>query len=141
MNAGIVVQHPRISDLVFHLISPDGTRVLLMENRGGQSTNGAGAIVVTTNLVNVSPNGNGAPSTNIINVGVTTGTLFPITYNFYTVPDEMTIYYGTNADPTYLILDTGFTNNPPLGGGGAQNTQPETLMVNFAPSMDSSRRI
>ena len=44
VNVGIVVQHPRISDLVFHLISPDGTRVLLMENRGGADTNGAGAI-------------------------------------------------------------------------------------------------
>lgn len=42
INVGIAVQHPRISDLVFHLISPDGTRVLLMENRGGTSTNGAG---------------------------------------------------------------------------------------------------
>jgi subtilisin-like proprotein convertase family protein len=48
---GIRVDHPRISDLVFHLISPDGTRYLLMENRGGTSTNGAGGTIITTNRV------------------------------------------------------------------------------------------
>ncbi len=51
VNVGIAVQTPRISDLVFHLISPDGTRVLLMENRGGADTNGAGVTVLATNIV------------------------------------------------------------------------------------------
>jgi subtilisin-like proprotein convertase family protein len=51
LNVGIVVQHPRISDLVFHLISPDGTRVLLMENRGGDTPDGAGISVVETNVI------------------------------------------------------------------------------------------
>jgi subtilisin-like proprotein convertase family protein len=45
-NVGLRVDHPRISDLVFHLISPDGTRYLLMENRGGTSAN-CGATVTT----------------------------------------------------------------------------------------------
>ncbi|MGH7992319.1 MAG: LamG-like jellyroll fold domain-containing protein, partial [Limisphaerales bacterium] len=50
LDVAIAVQHPRISDLVFHLISPDGTRVLLMENRGATDPNGAGGITsVTTN--------------------------------------------------------------------------------------------
>ena len=50
MDVAIAVQHPRISDLVFHLISPDGTRELLMENRGGTDPNGAGGVAtVTTN--------------------------------------------------------------------------------------------
>ncbi len=50
LDVAISVQHPRISDLVFHLISPDGTRVLLMENRGGTDPNGAGGVAgVTTN--------------------------------------------------------------------------------------------
>jgi subtilisin-like proprotein convertase family protein len=56
MDVGIVVQDPRISDLVFHLISPDGTRVLLMENRGGTSTSGAGGAAVTTNITFTSQN-------------------------------------------------------------------------------------
>src|SRR5665213_2445042 len=53
LNIGLRVDHPRISDLVFHLIAPDGTRYLLMENRGGTTTNGAGATIgmtiITTN--------------------------------------------------------------------------------------------
>jgi subtilisin-like proprotein convertase family protein len=52
MDVAISVQHPRISDLVFHLISPDGTRDLLMENRGGTDPNGAGGVsTVVTNVV------------------------------------------------------------------------------------------
>ncbi|MBX3748095.1 MAG: S8 family serine peptidase [Verrucomicrobiae bacterium] len=35
VKAGIRVDHPRVSDLVFHLVSPQGTRLLLSENRGG----------------------------------------------------------------------------------------------------------
>ncbi len=35
VNVGVAIQHPRISDLVLTLISPSGTRTLLMENRGG----------------------------------------------------------------------------------------------------------
>ena len=133
-NVGLRVDHPRISDLVFTLISPDGTRHLLMENRGGTSTNGCGATVITTNIYNVSPSGNGQPTTNVINTGVTSGSI-PITYNFYTVPDEMTVYYGTTVSTNTLLLDTGFIRNPPIGtGGGAQNTQPETLIVTFPPT-------
>jgi subtilisin-like proprotein convertase family protein/N-acetylneuraminic acid mutarotase len=51
VDVGLLVQHPRISDLVFHLISPDGTRVLLMENRGGTDTHGAGTMTIITNTV------------------------------------------------------------------------------------------
>jgi subtilisin-like proprotein convertase family protein len=42
VDVGLNVEHPRVSDLVFHLISPDGTRILLVENRGGTTTNGMG---------------------------------------------------------------------------------------------------
>jgi len=137
VNVGIRVDHPRISDLVFHLISPDGTRILLMENRGGDTTNGAGATVVVTNIVNVSAGGNGLANTNYINTGALQGT-FPITYNFFTAPDQMTVYYGTNSanfntNSPYCITNTGFINNPPLGPG-SQNTQPETINVSFPPS-------
>jgi subtilisin-like proprotein convertase family protein len=56
INVGLRVDHERISDLVFTLISPDGTRYLLMENRGGQSTNGAGGSIVVTNIIPVTTN-------------------------------------------------------------------------------------
>ncbi|HEV2320610.1 MAG TPA: LamG-like jellyroll fold domain-containing protein, partial [Verrucomicrobiae bacterium] len=51
LDVALAVQHPRISDLVFHLISPDGTRVLLMENRGGTDPNGAGGVATVTNTI------------------------------------------------------------------------------------------
>ncbi|MFN0067578.1 MAG: hypothetical protein ACKVYV_08070, partial [Limisphaerales bacterium] len=38
VRVGLRVDHPRVSDLVFHLASPQGIRLLLAENRGG--TNG-----------------------------------------------------------------------------------------------------
>jgi subtilisin-like proprotein convertase family protein/N-acetylneuraminic acid mutarotase len=50
VDVGLRVEHPRISDLVFHLISPDGTRVLLVENRGGTDTNGMGETLAGSNI-------------------------------------------------------------------------------------------
>ena len=134
LNVGIIAQHPRISDLVFSLIAPDGSRYLLMQNRGGTDTNGCGAVVLYTNIAPpvVTPNGSYQANTNSFDVGETSGTL-NITYNFYTEPDEMTVYYGTTIVPANLLLDTGMTNNPPLGGGGAQNTAPVTVSVTFPP--------
>ncbi len=57
MEVGLRVDHPRVSDLVFHLISPGGTRVLLVENRGGTTTQGMGATTTITNIVPVSSSG------------------------------------------------------------------------------------
>ena len=133
VNVGIRVVHPRISDLDFHLISPSGTRVDLMQNRGGADTNGAGATIITTNNVNVTANGNAQPETNYLNVGEISGTL-AITYNFYTAPDEMTIYYGYGTDPANLIYDTGLTNNPGGTVGDPTNTIPASFTLSFAPT-------
>ena len=132
ISVGLRVDHPRISDLVFHLISPDGTRYLLMENRGGQDTNGCGADLITTNVFNASANGNGLPTTNVYNIGKSYGTI-PITYNFYTVPDEMTVYYGQTPSTTNQVLDFTTGNPPIVGGVGAQSTQPEITNVYFPP--------
>ena len=129
-NVGLRVDHPRISDLAFTLVSPAGARYALMENRGAYSADGCGTTIVTTNFVNVTPSGNGAPDTNFINVGVIQGTL-PIGYDFYSVADEMTVYYGTNVTPANLILDTGFTNNP---GTGPNNIIYRNITVPFGPT-------
>ena len=133
-SVGLRVDHPRISDLVFTLIDPSGNRYLLMENRGSTSAN-CGATVITTNIVNVTANGNWQPNTNVVNVGFSSG-IFPITYNFYTAPDEMWVYYGTNVTPSLLIYDTGYTHNPPnpVGPPSAQNTLPITFTVVFPPA-------
>jgi subtilisin-like proprotein convertase family protein len=42
LNVGLLINDPQVSDLAITLISPNGTRVLLFENRGGLSTNGLG---------------------------------------------------------------------------------------------------
>jgi subtilisin-like proprotein convertase family protein len=131
VNVGMVVKAPRISDYTFTLVSPTGQRVLLMENRGGYDTNGAGSEFIYTNVINSTATGGAAADTNYLAVPIT-GITVPITYNFYTVPDEMTVYDGTNISPGNLIFDTGFTNNPPIGPG-SENTQPETIYVTVQP--------
>jgi len=120
VSVGLVVNSPRISDLTFTLVSPTGQRVLLMENRGGTDTNGAGMMFVYTNILNTTASGHAAPNTNYLGVSIL-GETVPITYDFYHVVDEMTVYGG--SDPTtfytnspYFIYDTGFTNNGPAGG-------------------------
>jgi subtilisin-like proprotein convertase family protein len=141
VSVGMVVNSPRISDYTFTLVSPTGQRVLLMENRGGTDTNGAGMEFIYTNVINSTATGDGRPDTNYLAVP-STGITVPITYNFYTVPDEMTVYGGTNSatfntnSPDFLY-DTGFTNNAPAGGGGgAGNTTPTTINVNVPPGYD-----
>src|SRR5205085_4234479 len=49
LDVGVLIQHPRISDLTLTLIAPDGTRVLLFDDRGALSTNGLGTFSITTN--------------------------------------------------------------------------------------------
>ncbi len=52
VEVALAVEHPRVSDLAFTLVSPQGTRVLLFENRGGGTTNGLyGGSVFVTNTV------------------------------------------------------------------------------------------
>jgi subtilisin-like proprotein convertase family protein len=64
LDVAISVQHPRISDLVFHLIGPDGTRELLMENRGGTNSNGAGGVATVVTNVALTNTFEGQPATN-----------------------------------------------------------------------------
>jgi alpha-tubulin suppressor-like RCC1 family protein/subtilisin-like proprotein convertase family protein len=107
VNVGFVVQYPRISDLAFTLISPSGQRVLLMENRGGPSaTNAGGVFFITNSFAPVNASGSFEPNTNYVNVGANEGSV-TISYNMFTIPDEMTVYYGTNSST--------FTT-PALGG-------------------------
>ncbi|MCI0536848.1 MAG: S8 family serine peptidase [Verrucomicrobiales bacterium] len=43
LEVGVRIIHPRPSDLVLHLVSPQGTRLLLAENRGGNTDQGYGS--------------------------------------------------------------------------------------------------
>ena len=101
---GLRVDHPRISDLVFHLISPDGTRYLMMENRGGTSTNGCGATAVSANVIPISHNGGAEAVTNTFDTGTNSGSI-TINYNMYTLPDRMVVYDGST-----LLWDSGYVS-------------------------------
>lgn len=43
VEVSVRIDHPRSADLVLHLISPQGTRLLLAENRGGSDSRGYGS--------------------------------------------------------------------------------------------------
>jgi len=104
VQVGLRTEHARASDLVFHLISPQGTRVLLAENRGGASPDGYGATLVKTNLASRSSRGGQEEDRQVIDTGVRQGTL-RVDYQFYVQPDRMKVYYD-NA----VIYNTGLTN-------------------------------
>ncbi len=101
VEVGLRIAHPRVSDLAVTLISPRGTRVLLAQNRGGNSTAGFGTSTSVTNVIPVSTNGGPSAVTNIIDTGATAGSL-TIDYDFFDVPDQMTVYYQGA-----LLLNTG----------------------------------
>ncbi len=93
-EVGLEIDHPRVSDLAVTLISPSGTRVLLVENRGGNTDAGFGAALTTTNLFSgVTNSGGYAANTNILSPVPTSGTLL-IDYNFFTIPDTLDVFYG-----------------------------------------------
>ena len=120
LNVGIEVQDPRISDLVFHLISPNGTRVLLMENRGGADTNGAGVTMFVTNVVTTT---NAISGTNSFEgtaageytAGQAVGSWTVGTNQVSLVTDPVNAYAGGN---NYLALANGSisTNLPTVPG-------------------------
>lgn len=53
LDVGLRVNHPRLSDLSFRLISPTGTEVLLHENRGGTVATQLGSESLSTNFHHV----------------------------------------------------------------------------------------
>ncbi len=133
VDVGLRVDHPRISDLVFHLISPDGTRVLLVENRGGTSTNGCGSSYNATNTTASAAGGPGS-YTNTFNTGYTSGTL-AIDYTFYNVQNEMEVYYeGAPIGDTGLVIGSGVLS---VSYGPGTSTQVE-IVINPANNLDPS---
>ncbi|HSV28946.1 MAG TPA: proprotein convertase P-domain-containing protein, partial [Candidatus Omnitrophota bacterium] len=50
VEAAVRLNHPRVSDLAIQLVSPNGERVLLFENRGGLEHAGLGADLANTNF-------------------------------------------------------------------------------------------
>src|SRR5205823_781471 len=53
LDVGLLINHPRVSDLAITLISPSGTRITLFENRGGYTSSGLGTFNLATNSLGV----------------------------------------------------------------------------------------
>ena len=110
LDVGVRIDHPRVSDLVLTLVSPSGTRVLLDENRGGATPGGLGLNVILTNTFVTNSSYGPAASTNIIHTPSTSGNL-TISYNFWSEPDTLRVYCGTNLIPASRIFDSGEVTN------------------------------
>jgi len=100
LQVGLRVDHSRASDVVFHLISPQGSRVLLSENRGGTSLEGYGYTLFETNVTERSSTGGADEDRQVIETGANRGIL-TVSYDFLVVPDRMRVYYEGE-----LIYDT-----------------------------------
>ncbi|HOX57497.1 MAG TPA: S8 family serine peptidase [Candidatus Paceibacterota bacterium] len=119
-EVGVRIDHPRISDLTLTLVSPDGTRVLLDQNRGGASPEGMGLNVALTNTVSTNSSYGPEASTNIIYTPSTAGTV-AIGYRFFNEEDTISVYYGTNLTPANRIFES-----PPVINDG-------TFEIAFGP--------
>jgi hypothetical protein len=125
MEVGLRVDHPRVSDLVFHLISPHGTRVLLVENRGGTTTQGMGSSTTITNIIPVTSSGGPGTSTTVINVGMSSGTL-TIYYDFYDIPDQMVVKDQSGAQ----LFDSGLISGSGVFNIAYTNSSSLTIVMN-----------
>ncbi|PYJ03755.1 MAG: hypothetical protein DME25_11335, partial [Verrucomicrobia bacterium] len=134
LEVGVRVDHPRVSDLVLHLVSPNGTRVLLANNRGGASAEGMGTDSLQTNTISASASGGSTASTNVIDTGQTSGS-FTIAYDFYALPDDMRVYYQDT-----LLFDSGMVS----GAGstsvlyGPGTSTHVTIIMNEAGNTDTN---
>ena len=119
---GVVLQHPRVSDLTLTLINPAGQRYVLFENRGGDTATNLGHLNIITNFFGSVSAGNGTGNTNVIGPIPTQGTLI-VNYDFYTVPDFMRVFYDG-----VKIFDSGEVSyngqfSIPYGPGTATNIE------------------
>ncbi|PWU18687.1 MAG: hypothetical protein C5B50_08300 [Verrucomicrobia bacterium] len=136
VSVGVRIDHPRVSDLVLRLIGPDGTRVLLDGNRGGDTASGMGAETLVTNVFPVSYLGGPEAVTNIVDTGVPTGTV-TIHYDMYSLPDDMRVYYeGQLLYDSGMVSHQGSTN---LTYGPGSSTQ-LTIVMNQGgnPNQDTA---
>ncbi len=129
VQVGVRIAHERMSDLVLHLVSPSGKRILLAENRGGLTPNSYGAGMLTTNALPPLNSAGGAAEERFIlpiaqNVGVVS-----IDYDFRCAPDDLRLYYDG-----VLIFDSGYVSNGPADAlGNCPPTLPGNFSVEFGP--------
>ena len=121
LDVGLLISGPRVSDLAVTLISPNGTRVLLFENRGALTTNGLGigtfGIAVVTNMAPVYTNNFDATPVGLYAPGATFQG-WSVLSNFVDVLNDYTCLCQSNH-----VLG--------LFGGVISNTLPTTNAVSL----------
>jgi subtilisin-like proprotein convertase family protein len=134
VDVGVRIDHPRVSDLVLSLVGPDGTRVLLSQGRGADSTNGMGANLIVTNTTPVSFSGGPEAVTNVFETGETAGAIV-LNYDFFSLPDDMHVYYeGKLLYDSGLVSFRGSTN---ISYGPGHETS-FTVVMNEAGNTESN---
>ena len=110
VKVGVRIDHPRVSDLALRLISPEGTRILLTENRGLSLGTNYGEGVPVNFIV---PFGSGGgPLENRTNINTfNRQAIVRVNYDYFNVPDTLHVYYEGKR-----IFDSG-----PVSGAGVFN--------------------
>jgi len=136
VKVGVRIDHPRLSDLVLHLVSPQGRRILLAENRGGTTATNYGSGFLLTNVFPQTSSGGAAESRTVIDAGQNSGVV-NIDYEFFEVPDTLRIYYNAMK-----IFDSGYvsgsnTISVPFGPGPSNQV---TIVINEGNNSDPNSR-
>jgi subtilisin-like proprotein convertase family protein len=140
LDVGLLLTDPQVSDLAITLISPNGTRVLLFENRGGLTTNGLGigtfGISVVTNMEPLYTN-----NFDLAPVGLySPGAMFQgwsVLSNQVDVLDDYTCFCLSNH--VLGLLDGGVSNSLPTTNAvsaSALNPYTLTYRVNHLPWLE-----
>jgi choice-of-anchor C domain-containing protein len=130
------LDHARVSDLALTLISPTGKRILLYEDRGGNTAQNLGSgSLITNNIPTIHPGSGSAPDTNSIGIAGTSGTLL-MSYDFENIPDQMWVLYdGVTIKNTGLVSGAGnFSVN--FGPGVSTN-----LVIIMNPNTGNSNTV
>lgn len=108
VNVGIRLDHPRISDLSISLVSPQGTSVLLSENRGWDATNAApNEVELIPNEKNNSVYGSGAAAKG----SEYTYAFFSNDTNYSLLPIKFAMPPYTNSGRGLVLLNSSFEDS------------------------------
>jgi subtilisin-like proprotein convertase family protein len=115
VRVGVRIRHERASDLVLSLVSPAGTRIILAENRGGDSTLGYG--------------GGSAP--NYVHTIFTDNTNLTITPIKFGIPP-----FTNSPTPNSNALVTVVPTGPPIFSGFEDPSVPCNTQLNVNDTVD-----
>jgi subtilisin-like proprotein convertase family protein len=140
LDVGLLISDPRVSDLAITLISPNGTRVLLYDNRGAFTTNGLGLgtfdLGVVTNMVPIYTNNFDAAPVGLYAPGATFEG-WSVLSNFVDVLDDFTCLCLSNH--VLALLDGAVSYSLPTTNAILlTNLNPYTLTyrVNHLPWLE-----